>query len=119
MFKYLLKRLSRNKAISPSAQHLLALRYWENCSNTFHASPEYYDRCETELRTSILPRIGQVERILDAGCGNGRFTFVLAAIGRSIDAYDISRELIRQARQTASSANVTNIRFYVGDIATI
>jgi 2-polyprenyl-3-methyl-5-hydroxy-6-metoxy-1,4-benzoquinol methylase len=119
MFNYLWKRLAARKGSPPSRQHIIALRYWENCSNTCHASPEYYDRCETELRGAILPRVGRLDRLLDAGCGNGRFTLVLAGIAGSVDAYDVSPDLIRQARRAAQLAGVSNVQFRVGDISAL
>jgi 2-polyprenyl-3-methyl-5-hydroxy-6-metoxy-1,4-benzoquinol methylase len=117
MPRYFAKWLSRSDGEQPSPQHLVASQYWRTCSNTFLADPEYYDKCEAELQTAILPRLGMVRRLLDAGCGNGRFTIALARAALAVDAFDLSPELIRQAREAAKSAGANNVRFRVGNIA--
>jgi 2-polyprenyl-3-methyl-5-hydroxy-6-metoxy-1,4-benzoquinol methylase len=117
MFDYFSKWFARRDDTDSSRQHQIALQYWKNCSDTFLASAEYYGRCEQELQNCILPRIGRIERLLDAGCGNGRFTLLLAKAARIVDAYDVSPPLIQLARNAAKSAHVTNVRFRVRDIA--
>jgi 2-polyprenyl-3-methyl-5-hydroxy-6-metoxy-1,4-benzoquinol methylase len=116
VFDYFSRWLARHDSSGASRQHEIALQYWKNCSDTFLASPDYYDRCEQELQGCILPRIGRVQRLLDAGCGNGRFTLVLARAAKSVDAYDVSAPLIKLAREAAKSAHIRNIRFRVRDI---
>jgi 2-polyprenyl-3-methyl-5-hydroxy-6-metoxy-1,4-benzoquinol methylase len=116
MFDRFSRWLPRGRANRPSPQHLVAVRYWGNCSNTFLANSDYYEKCEVELRTSVLPRLGRAGRLLDAGCGNGRFTFLLAEACNTVDACDVSPTLIKQARETAKSRGARNIHFHVGDI---
>ena len=94
----------------------MASKYWATCSNTFLADADYYEKCEVVLRQELLSRIGSVNRILDLGCGNGRFTLLLAATGRTVDAFDLSPTLIEQARQSAREHDVKNVRFKVADI---
>ncbi len=117
MFEHFSRWLARRDDTRFSRQHQIALQYWKTCSDTFLANPDYYDRCEHELQNCILPRIDNAERLLDTGCGNGRFTFVLAKAAKVVDAYDVSPLLIKMARNAASSAHVNNIRFHVRDIA--
>ena len=58
-------------------------------------------------------------RILDVGCGAGRTTLALYALGyRNIEGLDLSRGMIRSAKALASSAGYS-IRFRVGDVAEI
>jgi SAM-dependent methyltransferase len=97
-------------------QHLTSLRYWQACSNTFITNPEYYDKCENVLRGSILPKLGNIRRLLDAGCGNGRFTLLLAGASAEAEAYDLSPSLILNASMSAKDAGAGNIRFQVKDI---
>jgi 2-polyprenyl-3-methyl-5-hydroxy-6-metoxy-1,4-benzoquinol methylase len=117
MFDYFSRWLARRDHIGSSRQHQIALQYWKNCSDTFLASPDYYDRCEGELQNCIVPQIGRVQRLLDVGCGNGRFTLVLAKAAKIVDAYDVSPPLIKFARDAAKLAHVRNVRFRVRDIA--
>lgn len=102
---------------APSQQHRRARSYWQGCSDTFLANAEYYDQCEFELRERILPKIGKVDRVLDLGCGNGRFTLVLAKTAATVEAFDISPVLIAEALAAAEQAGVKTIRFQVSDIA--
>lgn len=101
-----------------SGAHEIANKYWKHCANTFITNPEYYDSCDSVLKSEILPELGMPYRALDLGCGNGRFTFVLATVAQQIDACDLSEALIAQARQSAENQAVTNVRFWVEDIIT-
>jgi SAM-dependent methyltransferase len=117
MLDFIRQHLRSPKLVcDPSPQHLTSLRYWQACSNTFLTNPEYYDKCETVLRGSILPKLGHISRLLDAGCGNGRFTLLLASAAREVDAYDVSSSLILEASKSAKVAGTNNIRFQVKDI---
>src|SRR6476469_10016148 len=53
-------------------------------------------------------------RLLDAGCGTGRTSFLLADRFAQIDAFDIVPEMIEVARQRNRELG-TDIRFFVGD----
>jgi 2-polyprenyl-3-methyl-5-hydroxy-6-metoxy-1,4-benzoquinol methylase len=117
IFKHLFGWLPQGRSRNLSRQHQVALRYWKDCSDTFLASPEYYDRCEKELRSQILPRLGKVQKLLDAGCGNGRFTLLLAQAAQAADAYDVSPLLIERARAAAEAAHIGNVCFEVRDIS--
>lgn len=57
-------------------------------------------------------------RVLDAGCGTGAFSIAFAQRGYSVDAIDLSPEMIAHARLHAEDANV-EVRFSVGDLATL
>jgi 2-polyprenyl-3-methyl-5-hydroxy-6-metoxy-1,4-benzoquinol methylase len=98
-----------------SEEHRIAAEYWRSCTNTFVTNAAYYDRVEATLRTEILPRIGNPRRVLDIGCGNGRFTFVLAEAAAHIDAFDLSPALIEEGRAASKAKGIRNVRFRVGD----
>lgn len=99
-----------------SPAHIVASQYWANCSNTFLADADYYEKCEVVLCQNVLSRVGFVDRVLDLGCGSGRFTLLLASTGRNVDAFDLSPTLIEQAARSAREQNIRNIRFRVEDI---
>jgi 2-polyprenyl-3-methyl-5-hydroxy-6-metoxy-1,4-benzoquinol methylase len=129
-----LKRLLRKIAVSESSSkvggafpgtaaadrsdaHRFAHEYWQNCSDTFLASdPSYYDRQEKELRRTLAESVGRVRNSLDVGCGNGRFSFVLAEVSDSLLAFDLSAKLIAEATATAERRNVKGVRFQVRDL---
>ncbi len=97
--------------------HQAARDYWSGCSCSLLASdPTYYDRQEDVLRNRFMSIIGQFGRGLDIGCGNGRFSLVIAEWGNSVDAVDISSNLIDQARRAAKSLGVENVNFEVVDL---
>lgn len=99
------------------AAHRQAREYWRSSSNTFLASdPSYYDRQEQALRQSIIPLLGRVESAVDIGCGNGRFSLVLAEHASHVRAIDISPTLIEEAAHAATHAGVTNVSFEVRDL---
>lgn len=93
--------------------------YWQACGDTFLASPEYYEKVEAALRESILPLIPEGASVLDAGCGSGRYTCLLAGRAARIEAFDLSPALIAKARHAAGEAGLGNIRFRVADIARV
>ena len=109
----------RFRARGQSPEQRTAHAYWQACGDTFIASPEYYDKVETALRELILPKVPQGSSILDAGCGSGRYTLLLARRAAAVEAFDLSPALIEKAQRAARDAGLTNVRFRVGDIATV
>ena len=54
------------------------------------------------------------KRVLDVGCGDGRFALAVAPVASSVDGLDPDAEAIATARKTARKAGVRNARFAVG-----
>jgi len=52
--------------------------------------------------------------VLDAGCGNGRYTWAMQQIGATVDSIDISEEAIIKCRQINPNAIVSDICDYTG-----
>jgi 2-polyprenyl-3-methyl-5-hydroxy-6-metoxy-1,4-benzoquinol methylase len=96
--------------------HEVAREYWRNCSNTFITNKEYYEKCESVLDREVLPRLNRPDSTLDAGCGNGRFTLLLARASKRVDAFDLSPALISEAQAAAKARDCRNIHFWVGDL---
>ncbi len=91
--------------------------FWIDCHNSYLAAPEFYERQEVALR-SILQKIGRGSKLLDVGCGDGRYTclgyeFVESAIG-----IDLSATLVDQARERAGfpACLQETLKFEKGDI---
>jgi 2-polyprenyl-3-methyl-5-hydroxy-6-metoxy-1,4-benzoquinol methylase len=109
----------KNKLPAPTAAtkaHKVAQEHWRQCTNTFVTNTEYYSKCENAICNELIPRLGRIGRVLDAGCGNGRFTLLLAQMADDIEAHDLSPALIAEAQQAASDAGLTRVRFYVEDV---
>lgn len=66
---------------------------------------------------AMLNLIGDVEgkTVLDAGCGPGQYSILLAKKGAEVTGIDISERMIGLAKKNAEKALV-NCRFFVGDM---
>ena len=56
----------------------------------------------------------KTDTLLDIGTGLGRWAFFYAPLCKEVVGIDISEPLIRQAREAAHQAGVSNVRFYRG-----
>lgn len=56
------------------------------------------------------------QHILDAGCGCGQWSIVLADVNESISALDINAGLLEIARMYTRKYNKKNIQYYQGDL---
>jgi len=110
-----------------------ALRYWEERARRFAASgaglaavcsfgmPLFYNRAIDLCQRLALRRWLQVRtgaRVLDVGCGVGRWSVLLAARGAAVTAIDHSATMIAEARRRASARRLRGrCRFMVQDLA--
>jgi ubiquinone/menaquinone biosynthesis C-methylase UbiE len=67
-----------------------------------------------ELREWGGKRLVHGKRVLDLGCGDGRFALGLAPLASTIDGLDPDPEAIAAAKKSARLAKVRNARFAVG-----
>ena len=83
----------------------------ENYSALIDQKPHnaYYDRPNT---LSLLPEING-KKVLDAGCGPGRYAEILMERGAEVTGLDFSPEMIRKAEER----NKGNGDFYVHDLS--
>ena len=113
MLERLLGILRRRRS---STAHAFARDFWENCENSFLASDPNYYRLQEEALRSFLSEVGPVASALDVGCGNGKFSFVLADTADEVSAFDLSPKLIDQANAEKQALGVGNISFEVRDL---
>jgi len=85
--------------------------YWTNAQTTYLASEEYYLSQEVGL-TTLLGIVGIVDKAIDLGCGDGRFTIVASNYCGTIEGVDINPSLIARARSVADHKK--NVMFSVG-----
>jgi ubiquinone/menaquinone biosynthesis C-methylase UbiE len=71
-------------------------------------------RPEDELREWGGERLVRGKRVLDLGCGDGRFALGVAPFAASVDGLDPDVEGIAAAKKNAREAGVRNTRFAVG-----
>ena len=53
-------------------------------------------------------------RVLDVGCGDGRFALGVAALAKSVSGLDPDAESIAAARRSARTSGIRNVEFRVG-----
>ncbi len=92
--------------------------YWTTAQTTYLAAADYYDKQETALR-EILHEVGQVDRIGDVGCGDGRYTLVALDFAKcAVDGYDINSILISKAEERLTGhMRKESARFSTGSFA--
>lgn len=112
-------RIFLRKTRARSPEQATSHAYWESCRNSFIANPEYYTKVDEALRHTVLPLLPSGGSLLDAGCGNGKYTSIMAPHFRRVDAFDVSRPLIEEARHSAADAGFGHVRFEIGDVADI
>lgn len=85
--------------------------FWAKANNTYRASKEYYDLQEDHLQEILSLINSQKVNAIDIGCGDGRFTFQIAERYNQVFAFDISENLITQAKISSQSQKVSNVSF--------
>ncbi|MEV6859771.1 methyltransferase domain-containing protein [Streptosporangium subroseum] len=78
-----------------------------------------YDAVNSEFNDHLLTAaaIGERDRVLDIGCGNGQVTRLAARRARLGHAagIDLSAPMLQRARATAADEGITNVTFAQGD----
>lgn len=62
--------------------------------------------------------IGKGSKVLDVGCGGGRYSFALEALGAEVTATDFSPEMIKNAKEDGESSG-SNVCFSLDDWHTV
>ncbi len=109
--------------------------YWEERARRFavegnglaavcaYGMPEFYNRAiQLEQRMALAPwlRVTPQTRVLDVGCGVGRWSRLLAARGARVTGIDLSPTMIAEARRRALADGVDDrCEFAVRDLATL
>ena len=71
-------------------------------------------RALDELRHWGGDRLVRGKRVLDLGCGDGRFALALAPLAASVDGLDFDADAVALATKGARAARIRNARFRVG-----
>lgn len=109
--------------------------YWEDRARRFasegaglaavcaYGMPGFYNRAiDLEQRRALAPwlRVSPGTRVLDVGCGVGRWSRLLASRGAWVTGVDISPTMIAEARRRALEQGVgAQCRFDISDLAAL
>jgi 2-polyprenyl-3-methyl-5-hydroxy-6-metoxy-1,4-benzoquinol methylase len=89
--------------------------FWETTSTPRVTGDAYYDQVADSVRRLVVPRMPADARVLDAGCGDGAYTKLLAPHATHIDAFDISPPLIAKAELL----ELPNVSWRLGDVTAL
>ena len=119
----------------PAPQLYQPSAYWEDRAQRFagegaglaavcaYGMPEFYNRAiQLEQRLALRPwlDVKPGTRVLDVGCGVGRWSRLLAAKGASVTGVDLSPTMITQARLRAAADGVADrCQFRVQDLSSL
>jgi 2-polyprenyl-3-methyl-5-hydroxy-6-metoxy-1,4-benzoquinol methylase len=110
-----------------------ARHYWEERARRFarvedglpavcsYGMPRFYNAyIQATQRRALAPllRVGAGERVLDVGCGVGRWSLAMAARGAEVTGIDLSRSMVAEAARRAEAKGVAaRCRFLERDVA--
>jgi ubiquinone/menaquinone biosynthesis C-methylase UbiE len=117
----------------PAPQLYQPSTYWEDRARRFagegaglaavcaYGMPEFYNQAiQLEQRLALRPwlQVKPGTRVLDVGCGVGRWSRMLAAKGATVTGVDLSPTMIAQAQQRAAAQGVAErCQFRVQDLS--
>lgn len=118
---------------APAPDHYLPHHYWEDRAQRFAAQgsglaavcsygmPEFYNRMiDYSQQLALKPwlNIAPGTRVLDVGCGVGRWSTLLAGRGGVVTGVDLSPTMIAEAqRRAAAKGAASRCRFLVQDLS--
>lgn len=112
-----IKKLWKND--EPNTQ--ASLDWWDSKADSFRLKE--LPTAENSLALEITKREGLIkngDKVLDVGCGGGRLSFALEAMGAEVTGTDFSSEMIKNARESArelgSKVNFVQADWHNADI---
>jgi len=93
-------------------------RFWDNLAEKYAAqpvgNPEAFERKIAVTKALMEPS----DVVLNIGCGTGSLALRLASSGGQLHGLDISKEMIRIAREKTAAQQVDNVSFHIGTLNT-
>lgn len=104
------------KLLGEKYLHWRSQKYWSNAEDTYRASKDYYERQDNALRSILSSIDGPKDKAIDIGCGDGRFTLIIAQSYADVRGFDISPKLVEKANAQAKSQGASNLTFEQMDL---
>jgi len=80
----------------------------------------YYSKASLRpVEEAILKKLPAGSKILDLGCGSGRFSIGAATLGFDVTGLDITPAAIKAAKKRALESNLSTAKFMVGDMISL
>lgn len=99
------------------------LNLYDGSSLTFEIAPQAFFQPNTFQAQSLYSKVlefadlGENDVVFDLFCGTGTIGLFCAKKCRSVLGVELNEEAIKSARQNASLNDISNIEFFVGDVA--
>ncbi len=84
------------------------LEFWREFSKQFEARPNLYDYAP-HIFDKLVQLVGTDKKLLEFGCGTGKFTVPMAQYAKSIVAVDQSKEMLAILEDKIAAKAVSNI----------
>jgi ArsR family transcriptional regulator len=116
-----LKRRAVELGLLPRVERIVARRR-AKAEAFFDEQAESWDALRDQLLdkaaglSALVPLIPRAERVADIGTGTGGMLPLLAEFAEHIVAVDISKEMLRHARQRAKALGLGNVEFVKADL---
>lgn len=107
----------KNKTLEPEKYYAKIKKL-----NQEHYAGEVAYYSKASLRPAEIVLLGKLDkksRILDLGCGSGRFSIGAAKKGFEVEGVDITPEAIEASKNRALENNLSNVNFTCGDMTEI
>ena len=85
--------------------------FWEDFSKKYDSIPSLYDY-GPESFEKLLSIVGENKKLLEFGCGTGKFTIPMAKKSKEIKAVDLSKHMLYKLDEKIKNENILNIKLF-------
>lgn len=98
----------------------ISTNYWKSQKEwrVKDALKERYTNTKKFIDEKYIPLLKSDDIVCDYGCACGEWSFAISPYVKSIDAYDMNRDLISQGIKDAEELGITNVNFETSEAST-